>query len=198
MQTLLGSPVPEVTPFEAALFFNRIKQIPKGSFVVMTGSMPPGIGDDFYAQVITTLKTRDVKTFLDADGGVLKNGIQAGPYLIKPNVHEFGRLVENSLKEQEEVAERALAYLDLVDFVVVSMGARGAVGVSRKEKYLASPPKVNVKSSIGAGDALLAGIVFGLSEGASFKDALSLGVACGTASTLDTGQALARKTMCIQ
>jgi len=156
----------------------------------MTGSMPPRLSDDFYAQIITVLKDRNARALLDADGEALKKGVQAGPYLMKPNIHEFGRLLESNLKEPEEVLEGAATYLDLVEFVVVSMGVRGAVGVSRTEKYFVSPPKVNVKSSIGAGDALMAGIAFGLSEGASFKDSLSLGVACGTASTLNAGQAV--------
>jgi 6-phosphofructokinase 2 len=193
MQTLLSAAAAEVTEFDVAILYNRIKQIPRGSHMVMTGSMPPGLNDNFYAQIIAVLKNRGVRTFLDADGEALKAGVLAGPYLMKPNIHEFGRLLENNLKDQEEVLEHAATYLDLAEFVVVSMGVRGAVGVSRKEKYFVSPPKVNVKSSIGAGDALLAGIVFGLSEGASFKDALSLGVACGTASTLNAGQGVCMK-----
>lgn len=188
--TLLSAPAARVTDFEVAVLFNRIKQIPRGSFLVMTGKLPPGLDDGFYAQVVTTLKSREVKTFLDADGEVLKEGVHAGPYLVKPNVHEFGRLVESPLKDPEEVAKAASACLGLVDLVVVSMGAKGAVGVSRDETCFVSPPRVNVKSSIGAGDALLAGLVFALSEGASFKDALSLGVACGTASTLNAGPAV--------
>jgi 1-phosphofructokinase family hexose kinase len=190
MRTLLSAPAAKVSEFEVAVMYNKIRQIPKGSYVVMTGSPPPGIDEDFYAQIITILKSKGIKTFLDADGEVMKSGVRAGPYLVKPNVHEFGRLVESSLKDREEVAQAASAYLGLVDFVVVSMGAKGAIGVSQSERYFVSPPKVNVKSSIGAGDALLAGIVFGLSEGGSFKDALSLGVACGTASTLNAGPAV--------
>ena len=65
------------------------------------------------------------------------------------------------------------------------MGARGVVAVSQTERYQVVPPKVNVKSSIGAGDALVGGLVYALSEGSSFADALTLGVACGTASTLN-------------
>jgi 6-phosphofructokinase 2 len=190
MQTLLSTAAAEVTEFDVAILYNKIKQIPRGSYVVMTGSMPPRLSDDFYAQIITVLKDRNARALLDADGEALKKGVQAGPYLMKPNIHEFGRLLESNLKEPEEVLEGAATYLDLVEFVVVSMGVRGAVGVSRTEKYFVSPPKVNVKSSIGAGDALMAGIAFGLSEGASFKDSLSLGVACGTASTLNAGQAV--------
>jgi 6-phosphofructokinase 2 len=191
--TLLSAALPQVTEFEAAVIYNRIKQIPNGSYVVMTGGLPPGLDPAFYAQVVTLLKSKGVRTFLDADGDALKSGVAAGPCLVKPNIHEFGRLVENTMKEQEEVAQAASAYLDIVDFIVVSMGARGAVGVSREGMYCVTPPKVNVRSSIGAGDALLAGTVFGLSEGGSFRDALILGVSCGTASTLNASPAICAK-----
>jgi 6-phosphofructokinase 2 len=75
--------------------------------------------------------------------------------------------------------------LALAQYVVVSMGARGVVAVSGTERYHVVPPKVNVKSPIGAGDALVGGLVYALNENSSFVDALTLGVACGTASTLN-------------
>jgi len=190
MQTFLSAPATQVTQFDITTLYRKIKHIPKDSYVVMSGSLPPGLNDSFYAQIITGLKVKGIKAFLDTDGEALKTGVQAGPYLIKPNIHEFGRLVEGSAREHDDVLGLVAPYLSLVDSVVVSMGARGAVGVSRKERYIVTPPKVNVKSSTGAGDALMAGMVFALSEGASFKDALCLGVACGTASTLNAGSAL--------
>jgi 6-phosphofructokinase 2 len=193
IQTLLSSSCPQVTQFDVTTLYRKIKHIPKDSYVVMSGNLPPGLNENFYAQIITGLKVKGVKAFLDADGDALKTGVQAGPYLIKPNIHEFGRLIEGNVKDQDGVLERVAPYLDVVDAVVVSMGARGAIGISRKERCLAVPPKVSVKSAAGAGDALLAVLVFALSEGASFKDALCLGVACGTASTLNAGSALCLK-----
>ncbi len=190
MQTFLSAPATQVTQFDIATLYRKIKHIPKDSYVVMSGSLPPGLNDSFYAQIITGLKVKGIKAFLDTDGEALKTGVQAGPYLIKPNIHEFGRLVEGNARDHDDVLGLVAPYLSLVDSVVVSMGARGAVGVSRKERYIVTPPKVNVKSSTGAGDALMAGMVFALSEGASFKDALCLGVACGTASTLNAGSAV--------
>jgi 6-phosphofructokinase 2 len=183
-QTLLATSAPEVAPFDATVLLNKIKQIPRDSYVVMSGRLPPGLNDNFYAQVITSLKERNIRTFLDTDGEPLKQGVQAGPCLFKPNIHELGRLVEKNIKDQEEVVENVVSYLNVSEYVVVSMGARGAIGASQDGSYQVVPPKVTVKSPIGAGDALMAGVVYGLSEGMGFEDALSLGVACGTASTL--------------
>lgn len=190
MTTLLSASAAQVSQLDVTTLFNKIKGMPRDSYAVLSGSLPPGLNDSFYAQIITGLKDKDIKVFLDADGEALRKGVQAGPHLIKPNIHEFGRLVEKNVKDQDEILENIEPYLDLVSYAVVSMGVRGAVGISRGERYLVTPPKVNVKSSSGAGDALLAGVVFALSEGASFKDALSLGVACGTASTLHSDPAL--------
>jgi 6-phosphofructokinase 2 len=93
----------------------------------------------------------------------------------------------------EEVVEEAKPYLSLVDYIVVSAGARGLVGVSKDGCYHVTPPKVKVRSSIGAGDSLVAGIAFVLSNGGSFEESLALGVACGTASTLNPGNQLCTK-----
>ncbi len=193
VETLLSASVAEVSQFEVTAVYHKIRQIPKGSYVVLSGTMPPGLDDDFYAQIITGLKDKNVKIFLDADGEALKKGVQAGPYLMKPNIHEFGRLVQTNLRDQDDVLQHVTPYLTLVDYIVVSMGAKGALGVSRDEKFHVMPPKVDVKSSTGAGDALVAGMVFAFSEGAGFKDALTLGVACGTASTLQADPAVCLK-----
>jgi 6-phosphofructokinase 2 len=189
-QTLLGAAAAEITPFDLTTLHGKIRQIPKGSLLVISGKMPPGCSESFYAQIITSVKDKNIRVFLDTDGEALKKGFQAGPYLCKPNIHEFGRLVEKNIRDPEEIIESLEPFLELSDCMVVSMGARGAVGVSRNERYHVMPPKVTVKSSIGAGDALMAGIVLAISEGVGFKDALVFGVACGTASTLTAEPAL--------
>ncbi len=193
MQTYLSSTCAELTQFDISTLYSKIRQIPRDSYVAVTGSLPPGVNDSFYAQIIAGLKDKNIKVFLDADGEELKKGVQAGPYLIKPNIHEFGRLIDRNVKDYDEVLAHVTPLLGSVENVVVSMGMRGALGISAKERYLVAPPKVNVKSSSGAGDALLAGMVYGLSEGAGFKDALVLGVACGTASTLNAEPACCSK-----
>jgi 1-phosphofructokinase family hexose kinase len=185
VETFLGSPEPAPGPFEVATFFEKIKGIPRDSLVVVTGNPPQGIDESFYAQVVTTLKARGVKVFLDADGEVYGRGVNAGPYLIKPNIHEFGRLVERNVTDAGEIVECAAPYRDLVPYIVVSMGARGVVGLSDEGDYIVTPPKVKVRNSIGAGDSLLGGLVYSFSMGRSFEDALVLGCACGTASTLN-------------
>ncbi len=190
MQTLLSSPMTAVSHMEVAAIFSKIKDLPRESFVAVSGPLAPGIGDNFYAQIITALKEKNVRVLLDSDGEEMKRGVQACPYLIKPNIHEFGRIVDRTIKDVAEIVEFGLPLLGSVEFLVVSMGARGMVGLSRNERYHVLPPKVSVKSSLGAGDSSVGGILSALGEGSDFREALVLGTACGTAATLHAGHAL--------
>ena len=173
--------------------FRKIQEIPEKSYVVISGNTPQGMNDNLYAQFIMILKERDVKVFLDTDEEALRRGVNASPYLIKPNIHEFSRFVGTNVSEVKEILEHAKPYEDRIEYIVVSMGAKGVVGISKEGRYHVTPPKIRVHSSLGAGDSLVAGIVFTLSEGGTFEDALMLGVACGTASTLNPGNDLCTK-----
>jgi len=102
--------------------------------------------------------------------------------------------VGSELKEMDEIIGAARSVSDLgIGIVLVSMGARGILLVEEKEQYLASPPEVEVKNTIGAGDSAVAGFVYGLVEGKSLKEALTYAVAAGTATTLRPGTALCQK-----
>lgn len=190
LQTLLSTRPPEVTPFEVAALYTKVRAVADGSYVVLGGAVPPGVGDNFFAQLITALKDKGVKVILDADGEALASGVRSGPFLIKPNIHEFGRLVGKSISDLDQVFEEAEPFLDRVDYIVVSAGARGVAGISRQGGYQVVPPKVKVRSSVGAGDSLVAGLAFVLNAGGTFEESLTTGVACGTATTLRPGNDL--------
>jgi 6-phosphofructokinase 2 len=193
IQTLLSTSDPDISSIEITTFFNKIKEIPGGSLVVIIGNTPRFINDNFYAQLVVTLKEKGTKVILDTDSGALKKGISVGPYLIKPNIHEFGRLIEKNISSIEEIIEYVKPYKNVVEYIAVSMGAMGVLGISHDVLYHVIPPKIKVGSSIGAGDSLVAGLAFSLSEGNSFEEALVLGVASGTASTLHHGRELCKK-----
>jgi len=193
IQTLLSTSDPDVSPVEIAAFHNTLKEIPRGSYVVISGNPPKFVNENFYAQLVVTLRDNGVKVILDTDGEALKKGVSAGPFLIKPNIHEFGRLVEKNVLSVEEVIEYSKDYRDTVEHIVVSLGAKGVIAISRNDVYYATPPKIRVGSSIGAGDSLLAGLTYALSEHRDIEEAIVLGVACGTASTLNPGIELCKK-----
>ena len=193
IQTLLSTSDPDVSPLEIAAFHNTLKEIPRGSYVVISGNPPKFVNDNFYAQLVVTLRGNGVKVILDTDGEALKKGAGAGPFLIKPNIHEFGRLVEKNVLSVEEIIEYSKDYRDTVENIVVSLGAKGVIGISGNDVYYATPPKIRVGSSIGAGDSLVAGLAYALSEQHDIEEAIALGVACGTASTLNPGIELCKK-----
>ena len=193
IQTLLSASDPDVSSFEITTFFNKVKAIPNGNLVVLIGNAPEFISDNFYAQLITTLKEKNIKVIFDSDNTPLKKGISVGPYLIKPNIHELGRLVDKNISEIEDIIEYTKPIKKNVEYIVVSMGVMGALGISNDEIYHVIPPKIKVGSSIGAGGSLVAGIAFAFNEGMNLKEALVLGVACGTAAALNQGKELCKK-----
>jgi 6-phosphofructokinase 2 len=193
MQTLLATSGPRLGETELAMFFEKLRAIPAGSYVVLNGNLPATMDDQFFAQAITVLKQKGAKVILDSDGEPMRNGVAASPFLVKPNIHELGRLLGKSIVDLGEVVEGGRSLLDSSRYVVVSLGARGAVGISEEGVYHAVPPKVEVRSSAGAGVSLVAGMVWALSRGDELDEDLALGVACGTATTLNAGNDLCRK-----
>lgn len=127
---------------------------------VLAGSLPPGVPADFYASAITRLKARGVRVALDTSGEALRLALPAGPDFIKPNHHELAALVGHELSD---TAALVAAARELVGrgtaLVVVSCGAEGAYFVTADEVVRARPPRIAVRSTVGAGDAMVAGVV---------------------------------------
>ncbi len=193
IRTLLCTSSPVIREDEAASFFDKVKGIPGGSCVVLSGTTA-GLRDAVFAELISILKEKGVRTFLDSDHKALKLGVNAGPFLIKPNIFELNRLAATKAKEVKEIAEAVKHFRDGVEYIVVSMGARGALGFSKEGNYHVTPPKVKVRNSLGAGDSFVGGVVSVMSDSGSFEEALRVGVACGTATVLAVSGGLCKKT----
>jgi 1-phosphofructokinase family hexose kinase len=193
IRTLLCTSSPVVGEDEAASFFDKVRGIPDGSCVVLSGTTA-GLRDGIFAELISILKQKSIRTFLDSDHMPLRLGIDAGPFLIKPNIFELNRLAATRAKDVKEIAEAVKHFRDSVEYIVVSMGARGALGFSREGDYQVTPPKVKVRNSLGAGDSFMGGVVSVMSDSGSFEEALRAGVACGTATVLAVSGGLCRKT----
>ena len=194
MQTIFSASGPEIKPYELMKIILKVEKLEKPNIVTISGSLPPGVHPEIYRKIIEIAKNKEAKVILDTDGDALKVGIQGLPDIIKPNVHELSRLVDMRLITVDEIIRAAQSvHKQGVRIVLVSMGAKGILLFSRKERYLASPPKVRVKNTIGAGDSAVAGFVYGLVMGKSLKKALIYAVAAGTATTLRPGTALCQK-----
>jgi len=193
-QTVFSASGPEITPYELMRIIHKVKKLERPDIVVISGSLPPGIHPEIYRKLVAIAKDKGARVILDTDGNALKVGVQGLPEVIKPNIHELSRLVGTELKGIDAITRAALnVHKQGVKIVLVSMGAKGILLVSKSKRYLVSPPKVKVKNTIGAGDSAVAGFVYGFVSGKSLKESLIYAVAAGTATTLRPGTALCQK-----
>jgi 6-phosphofructokinase 2 len=172
-----------------------IKNYNSVDFIIASGSLPLEIPTDIYAQLAKISKSFNAKFIVDTSGEALKTAVNEGIYLLKPNLEELGTLLDiKDLKYKNiEVAARELIVKNKIKIIVVSLGSNGAMLITKDQTHTIKPPKVTVKSTVGAGDSMVAGIVFGLSKNLDLRSCLQYGIACGTATTMALGSGLCEK-----
>lgn len=164
------------------------KDAKKDDILVLSGSIPQGIEKNIYELWIKEAKELGVKTILDADGELLKQGILAGPYLIKPNIHELEKLFDVKINGVQEVISICTGIFDYgVSMIAVSLGSEGALFMNKEKTIYAHGIKVKVKSTVGAGDSMVAALAFALDKGYSFERSVTLSVAAATAGVMTEG-----------
>ncbi len=158
------------------------------SWLLLCGSLPPGMSVDFYARLIGAARQKNVKTLLDTGGEALRLGLEASPTLVKPNRQEAERLLDRTLLTRQQAAEalREIAAMG-PESVVLSLGSDGALGVNGRASYHAMAPEIEQACPIGAGDALAATCAWALSRHEPFPEALRWAVAAGTAAAATPG-----------
>ncbi|MFN6991249.1 MAG: 1-phosphofructokinase family hexose kinase [Fervidobacterium sp.] len=164
--------------------------------VVVSGSLPKGVASEFYTGIIFTLKQWGATVYFDADGDKLKAGLIGQPDYIKPNLHEFQRLIGKSVVSYGEIIQEARNIIEIHDMkaILLSLGSEGAYFISKEKVLFTKTIKVNVKSAVGAGDSFLAAFVLKKTEGASDEEALRWANAAGTAAVLTPGTRLCKKS----
>ncbi|MDP2659237.1 MAG: 1-phosphofructokinase [Dehalococcoidia bacterium] len=159
--------------------------------LVISGSLPPGAADSSYADYVSLARSMGTKTILDADGEPMRLGVQAGPYLIKPNLAEMERLVGRALPSVSSIVDAAREVLaEGVQVVVVSMGAEGAIFAEGERVWRAMPPNVKRRSTVGSGDSMVAGLAVSIARGEEILEGLRWGTAAGAATAMVPGTAL--------
>lgn len=152
-------------------------------WLMLCGSVPPGVAPDFYARIIRLAHKANVKTLLDTDGDALVSGMDAGPTAVAPNQAEAERLLNRALITQAHFRNAASRMVSMgAESVILSLGSRGAVAANKDTVISAAAPSIDAVCPIGAGDALAAAFVWALAEGKPFEEAVKWGVASGTAS----------------
>lgn len=145
---------------------------------VLSGGLPPGVPTTIYATIINLLKKCGKQVVLDTSYQALQEGIQTGPTIVKPNLDELQQIVGRPLQSETAIEQVALQLLDDdIRLVVISMGEKGAMFVDQHTTLIATPPQVDVKSTVGAGDAMVAGLIVGQIQGLSLADCARLATA---------------------
>lgn len=163
---------------------------------VLSGSLPAGVPTTIYRDLTASLKARGRTVVLDTSGEGLAHAIAAGPDVIKPNILELTELVGHPLEGDAAIVAAARGLRQQgIDLVAVSMGGRGAIFVDGGEAVHAEPPRVAIKSTVGAGDAMVAGIIHGSLQGLGGEDRARLATAFSLGALGEIGPRLPPRTV---
>ena len=166
-----------------------------GDWWVLSGGLPGGLEADFYARLIFLIRGKGAYAALDTHGEAMRLGCRSGPNLVKPNAEEGAEITGLPSGKLSELVEIAHTIHDLgARNVVISAGKMGALAFDGQSTWLAEAPVIKENNPTGAGDAMLAGLVFGLDGGKGLSDALALGAACGAAAAGMPGPAMPSRT----
>jgi 1-phosphofructokinase family hexose kinase len=159
------------------------RKLPQADWLMLCGSIPPSVDQNFYSRLIATARRQGVKTLLDADGEALLRGIEAGPTVVTPNHQEAERLLNRALITRAHFLDAVSRIQQMgSESAILSLGARGAVATDGVQTFEVLPPRIDAVSPIGAGDAAAAAYVWAQTKAKEFADCVRWGVAAGTAS----------------
>ena len=185
----LNEPGPTLEKAEVAKIDKTVRTfLDKTRWLMLCGSLPPGVPSHFYAGLIAEAHKRGVRTLLDTDGDALLEGVEAKPTVATPNQQEAERLLNTALLTRTHYLGAADRIRKMgAEAAVLSLGARGAVGAFPDGTVEVAPPRVEAVSPIGSGDALAAAFLWAMENQSNYPDALRWGVAAGTASAMLPG-----------
>jgi 1-phosphofructokinase family hexose kinase len=198
---------PTVRTEELATFLDLAREkVGPGDIWVLSGSLPPGLPSDFYAQLIALVQASGAKALLDSSGEPLRLGCAASPHLVKPNAIEAGEVTGREIRSDADALGAVDFFLGQgIELVALSLGADGLLLASKRRAVWARPPHVRARNPVGAGDALLAGIAWALAcaernrrsrreRGLTLEEMARWGVATGTAAAMRDGVGVGTRT----
>ena len=193
----VNEPGPTISPDDQEKLLAQIRRLAQpGDWWVLAGSLPPGISATIYADIIAILHEAEAKAILDTSGAALEHGCGARPFLAKPNDVEANKLSGLPVQNRAQIAIAAQAVQATgVSNVVISLGKDGAMLVDGRQTVIAASPTIEERNPIGAGDSMVGGLVWGLSQGQSVAEALRWGIACGAATASMSGTAVGSRQL---
>ena len=188
-ETELNCDGPFVSERAREEFFEKLNHLPHDSFVVLAGSMPPGLSGDFYSQCAEILSSRGISFAADITGRALAEILKYRPYVIKPNIFELEDMTGRKADSREKLCrETSMLISEGAENVIVSLGADGCMFMNglRKEKYYPAF-KVDTVNTTACGDSMLAGFIAGKYMEMDEEKAMTLAVSCAAATAFSSG-----------
>ena len=185
-ETEINCQGPKISDNEKEEFLDKIRKIKSDDFVILSGSVPSNLGNDFYITIIEILNKNGVKFTLDSSGETFSKSLKYKPFLIKPNKDELKEYARREFKNNQEIVNYVRENLvDKAEYVIISLGGEGALYIDKKFSLFAYPLRVkdNVVNTVGAGDSVVAGFVNYMLKHNDVERAFRFAVACGTATS---------------
>ena len=181
-ETEINAQGPQITEEEIEEFLNYLDQLQEDDFVIISGSIPKSLGDDFYRVIVNLLEMNNVRFALDTSGKKLFKLSSYKPFLVKPNKKELEEIFEDKIDSDEKIVKYARKLIDQgAENVIVSLGKDGSIFVDNSVIYKAKPIEGKLINSVGSGDSMVAGYIYGYMKGLSKFDSYKLAASCGSA-----------------
>ncbi len=186
---------PAIPPRQLELIISRFLSLCGQGIGILTGTLPPGTPDSTYHRINTALKHQGGRCIIDAPVAILKKSLDSQPFLIKPNQHELETMLGKKLNSIEQIAHESRRIHEKgISYVCVSLAENGALLTGPDNSYYCPAPEINMRSSVGAGDSLVAGLAYAFSENKNIEQALQLAVCCGAGTAQQTGTQLFKQS----
>ena len=181
-ETEINAQGPQIKEKEIEDFLNYLDDLEEDDFVIISGSIPKSLGDDFYRVIVNLLEMNNVRFALDTSGKKLFKLSSYKPFLVKPNKDELSEIFEDKIDSDEKIVKYARKLIDQgAENVIVSLGKDGSMFVDNNIAYKAKPIEGKLINSVGSGDSMVAGYIYGYMKGLSKIDSYKLAIACGSA-----------------
>jgi len=186
-ETEINGRGPIITKEEAKQLLNQLNYVTANDTVILSGSKPPSLPDNFYSLIIDKVIKNGAQFVIDTTGEALKAALPDGPLLVKPNAFELSQLFETPITTQDDTIHYGKKLLQAgAKHVIVSLGGDGALLLTEDGIYKGTAPKGVLKNSVGAGDSMIAGFVSDYRKSQDAISAFKVGIACGSATAFSS------------
>lgn len=191
LQFRFGMPGPKITEWQRCI---EATLEADADYIVASGSLAPGVPEDFYKILANRVKETDSKLIVDTSGEALEACASAGVFLLKPNLHELEILSGKKFQSEDHmlIIAREMIADGMAEVFVISMGASGAMMITADKAVKMRPPVVPIQSKVGAGDSMVGGIIWSLANGDDLTTAVRYGISAGSAAVMTAGTDLCR------